>query len=504
MDSCNFSISVNNKKIIYGTEKETLKGKRKCSVESIEADDLLKGSDTCSVVINDPDYDFISDNIFVEQATITIKIIYTGESIVTKTFSGYISAIDVTFPEIGVPQITLTCMDHSQKMNLKTKNRTFKKKTRPQVVKKIAKSYGFATSIQKGYKFKKIGSIAQSDVTDIEFCENMADEESKMFYCKLKKNSKGKWCIYYRRLTMAKKPKSTLYYRSEPFDIINYSPQINVDSTSSSSSSSSGGKWVSTKVLNGKKKKGVRFTAYSIGGGGSKDMNNHPLKYGQGTASCDFISKYGTKIQVFIKGNKTWNKKVLTIRDTGVGRKDTVDILMPPSQAKNFLEHGYIIIGDGTGFKKKWVADSSGDTSMSAKQKKIVAQAEKYLYANSKYMYGNSYSFNHRNPWDCSSFVYMCFLKAVGRKLGTTTYTQKNNGKAVAHNVKSIKAGDIILWSNAYGHPGHVGLIAKKSGSKFLIYQNSPHKGVHKSWASLNELLTNYGSSTCYNIRRVL
>lgn len=210
--SCFWSVSINGK---------NLDQSRMECVDNIEINEQCDGSDTCTLVINDPDFYFIEDNIFIEEATILVTMGWHGDTH-RVTFSGYISAIDISFPDSGFPVLSIFCLDGSHIMNRKKKKRSWDNVTRPQVVQKIAQEYGYKCVIQSGYTFKKEDTISQSNVTDIEFCENLAGEEREPFMCKLVGNT-----LYYVKKGLLQDPASTVYYKKFPYDVMSFSPQIN-------------------------------------------------------------------------------------------------------------------------------------------------------------------------------------------------------------------------------------------------------------------------------------
>ena len=228
------------------------------------------------------------------------------------------------------------------------------------------------------------------------------------------------------------------------------SPEINSGSSSSSSSGE-----VSTGILNGKKRTGLRFTAYAIGEGGTKDMRGKALKYGEHTIAADFL-KYGQKVQIF--GTHTrYDKKVMTVRDCGLGNNHTIDILMTKSDEKSWNNpHGYIIISDGTGYKMT----SSG---VSDDAEKVVKEAKKWI-GKVKHVWGATNVPGGKS--DCSGFTRYVFRHAVGTDIGRTTYDQVKKGKKISKR-SSLKAGDLILFNIAgEGTNSHVGISL--GGSKFI------------------------------------
>ena len=200
-------------------------------IDSIDLLQQCNGSDTCSIKVNDPDFVFINDNIFIEEAKVSVEMGWYGDTY-RETFTGYISAIDIDFPQDGYPTLSIFCLDDSHVMNRKKKKRSWDNVTRAEVVEKIAKEYGFKCVIESGYSFERIDTISQSDVTDIEFCENLAGEERDLFMCKLVGNT-----LYYVKMGLLKNPSTTLYYKKYPHDVVSFSPRINKETRKAEASS---------------------------------------------------------------------------------------------------------------------------------------------------------------------------------------------------------------------------------------------------------------------------
>ena len=205
---------------------------RKKCIESIDIQEQCDGSDTCTLKVNDPNFLYIEDNIFLEEATVNIELGWHGDTH-RVNFSGYISAIDIDFPESGNPVLSVFCLDDSHLMNREKKKRSWDNVTRAEVVQKIAKEYGFKCVIETGYTFTKEDTISQSDVTDIEFCENLAREEREPFMCKLVGDT-----LYYVKKGVLKDPTSTLYYKKFPYDVVSFSPRINKETIKQEASAS--------------------------------------------------------------------------------------------------------------------------------------------------------------------------------------------------------------------------------------------------------------------------
>lgn len=210
--SCYYNVHINGVPISKDRKE------RIASISINEADD---GSDTCTIVVEDPEFTYIEDNIFIEEATVYVEFGWWTDTH-RDTFFGYISAIDISFPENGYPQLSIFCLDVSHLMNRKKKTRSWDNVTRADVVKKIAAEYGFKCVIQSGYSSTKEDSISQSGVTDIEFCENLAGEERDLYKCKLIGDT-----LYYVKKGILQSSSATVSYKKGDYDVISFSPKIN-------------------------------------------------------------------------------------------------------------------------------------------------------------------------------------------------------------------------------------------------------------------------------------
>ena len=205
---------------------------RKRCVNSIVISTACDGSDVATITITDKDMVFINDNIFVEEATISISMMFVG-STDKISFNGYISAIDIDFPEEGMPTLVLTCMDKSHVMNRTKKKRSWTNVTRLQVAQKIAAEYGFKFEGEPSYKGKKEDTISQSDQTDIEFLEDLASQEDELYMCKLVGST-----LRYKKKGLLGTPVKKVCYKQYPYDVRSFSPRINKETMQNTSTAS--------------------------------------------------------------------------------------------------------------------------------------------------------------------------------------------------------------------------------------------------------------------------
>lgn len=202
-------------------------------IDSISANDTLFGSDTITIRVNDPDMVFLNKDIFIEETPVVFNCYWSdsvGDYLPVYTFSGFVSAIDVVFPENGTPMLTLTCLDYSHLLNREKKKRTWEKVTNADVVRAIALEYGLVADIEEGYPFETEDNIAQSNETDIAFLESLARSEREPFYCKYMRTIENGTVynkLVYRRKLVSGEPIGTYTYRDNDFGIVSFSPQIN-------------------------------------------------------------------------------------------------------------------------------------------------------------------------------------------------------------------------------------------------------------------------------------
>jgi phage protein D len=194
--------------------------KKEC-INQISIKETVVGSDSATIVIQDPEFLFIEDNIFLEDNKIKIMLGWDNTTY-RVVFDGYISAIDITFASDGIPTLTITCMDNTHKMYRKKNNATFKNTTSANVVKQIVRNYGFQCVVDPSYKFEVQETITQSNQSDIEFITQLANNEVYPFTARLVGNT-----FYYVKMGELTTPKMTLTYKKYPHEIISFSPKIN-------------------------------------------------------------------------------------------------------------------------------------------------------------------------------------------------------------------------------------------------------------------------------------
>lgn len=200
--------------IINGRE---LDERRYSMIRKVEHQDTSSGSDLLTITIDDPDLEFLQDNIFLKDATVKFRGgWYKGEQF---EFTGYISVIDVDFPKSGTPQVIVHCMDMTHIMNRTKHSKTWKDTKVSDVAKEIFKKYGLSYKVDDTRT--KEESISQND-TDIRFLNQLADNEYEDYIVYVE-GRKG----YFVKKPSLGKPQEQLDYRSGNGELMSFRPRIN-------------------------------------------------------------------------------------------------------------------------------------------------------------------------------------------------------------------------------------------------------------------------------------
>ena len=199
------------------------------------------------------------------------------------------------------------------------------------------------------------------------------------------------------------------------------------------------------RILNGKKVKAI-FTAYwpgpGIEGGIYQSMGGK-LDPSKNTCAAPKSIPFRTKIQTSGTGSFI-DGKTYTVTDRGgkiniVNGVYHIDILMrTDKECRAFgIKHGYIIIGDGTGYKE---VPSSSNLPLNKKQEKLVSVAKSKLGA--PYVWGATGT----SVFDCSSYTQYIYKQALGINLQRTSNIQGEQGKKIT-SISQLQVGDLIYWN---------------------------------------------------------
>ena len=182
----------------------------------------IDGSKSLEVNIQDPYFEVIGSDIYVKDTPISATL-SASDSSINEHFEGYISAIDVNFPNDGIPTINIMGIDCSHLLNAKRKSRTWSNVTRVSVMEQIAKEHGIA--FECGDEVDKttiIESIVQDDVTDLELLEELKQDEGDNYILSF---ADGK--MVFDKINFKAKNCGVLEYKTGKCNLMSFSPQVN-------------------------------------------------------------------------------------------------------------------------------------------------------------------------------------------------------------------------------------------------------------------------------------
>jgi uncharacterized protein len=189
-------------------------------VDEIIYEDTSTGSDLVSITINDPDYLIIGNRKIVKSTPCKVVGGYTNKY--RTWIDGYVSMVDVNFPEEGFPSITIHVMDKSYIMNKVERKKVYKNMSYRDIASQIAKRYGLAfDGDSSGEGKKKHESVTQSYETDIQFLIGLASEIGYLVFV-----SGSKLYFKDKETFIKNASQGTLWYRRHPFDILDFRPRI--------------------------------------------------------------------------------------------------------------------------------------------------------------------------------------------------------------------------------------------------------------------------------------
>ena len=207
-------------------------------ITQVEVEESDSEADLGRVTVADKDFIF-SNNMELVKKT-PIKIFMGHKKKFRLMLDGEITHIEADFGEDGVPYITIGAIDKTNKMATVKKSRIFKDKTVADVVRAIAKEYGFKPKVQDTGLI--IDQITQEDETDAQFLAKLADDEAYKLYIVTETNE-----LYFGAKISDFKVENNIHYNSGDSTIISFRPTLveknkpeNVESKESSISDTTG------------------------------------------------------------------------------------------------------------------------------------------------------------------------------------------------------------------------------------------------------------------------
>lgn len=250
------------------------------------------GASTLSFTVADPEFVLLNSSMIIEDVAVYFEFGWANDWNYIKRWNGYISTIDIEFTSDGYPELSITCMDETHKMNREEKSRTFKNMKRSAIVKQIFDEYGIPSEVHdSGERSDDIEEeITQSNQTDIDFLQSLADEVIGAKYICYVEDGKG----YFGERDLAQEPILDFHYRDQDGnDVSSFSVEINKEKiktykTTSDVSTSTGTTKTTTASTSSSKtktssstKSASNSTPKNSGSSGSNSSSNSSKKSGK-------------------------------------------------------------------------------------------------------------------------------------------------------------------------------------------------------------------------------
>ena len=244
-------------------------------ITQVEVEESDSEADLGRVTVADKDFIFSNNTELVKKTP--IKIFMGHKKKFRLMLDGEITHIEADFGEDGVPYITIGAIDKTNKMTYEKKSRVFKNKTTSDVVKIVAREYGFKPIVQSTEPI--IDQITQEDETDAQFLSKLADDEAYKLYIVTETNE-----LYFGEKISDFKVEENIYYNSGDNTVISFRPTLveknkpeNVQSKSSDISDTTGSTVTKeTTIESGKPpttSKAGGATTSKAGGGGKAGIS---------------------------------------------------------------------------------------------------------------------------------------------------------------------------------------------------------------------------------------
>lgn len=197
-------------------------------ISSVTVVEDEKQADNCAITISDPRMIY-ADALF-EGTTVEVDLGYAGADQHALMIRAIITKVEMTYPDSGVPAITLKGEDMSILMGLVEKKKVWKNKKVSDVVKEIVKAYGFDDAHVKAEPDpdpKLTKPINQDGKTDLAFLQELAQKYHARCFVELDEN--GEEVLYFiperRAVTLNRPDKLILRYRMGPeSNLMSFSP----------------------------------------------------------------------------------------------------------------------------------------------------------------------------------------------------------------------------------------------------------------------------------------
>jgi len=188
-------------------------------IEEVDFESHITGSDIATIFMHDPKLQVIDDKRIFKGKKVKLFGGWQGD--IVKWLDGYVSMIDIEFPESGKPTITLHCMDESFILDRLDVYYSYHDRTFSQIAAEIAKRHGLTTDGPATSFVHE--NVSQSGESDMRLLVRLADEVDNNLIVKVR-DGKIIWWDRDKKFNSQTK----LNWRNPPFELKTFRPRITV------------------------------------------------------------------------------------------------------------------------------------------------------------------------------------------------------------------------------------------------------------------------------------
>lgn len=194
------------------------------SVTVVEDD---KQADNCSITIPDPRMIY-ADGLF-EGSVVEVDLGYVGANQHALMLRATITKVELSYPDGGVPALTLKGEDKSIMMGLEEKKKVWRDRTVTSVVREVAQAYFSNLEIHLSPDPRLAKPVNQDGKTDLAFLQDLAKTYHAKSFVELDEN--GEEVFYFiperRVVTLRRADRIVLRYRTGPTsNLTSFSPSF--------------------------------------------------------------------------------------------------------------------------------------------------------------------------------------------------------------------------------------------------------------------------------------
>lgn len=245
-------------------------------ITQVSYEEAENKQDELQIVVANPALRFRDDPRFLEGARFRFRFGYIGD--LSETKNVVIAKARPSYPQSGVPTITMVAWGLQKDMNKKSNPFNWGTVASSDVAKAVAKRYGFLLEVEESLDARRQHRIQPAGITDFQYLMQLANKLNWDFFIE------GTTLHFHRKKYDAPAQHEYVYYTDSLGTLVSFDPDVNLNKASKSG------------VAGADNKKGDSHSA-----GGSEGTRSQPLRYGS-TSTGRLIDTDNNKDSALVPG----------------------------------------------------------------------------------------------------------------------------------------------------------------------------------------------------------